>query len=260
MTLPFVLIALACALFLAGGYIVGARRAVDARDALRSDLAAARADATLHDQHRRELDGLRNRLSVAEADLAAAHAEQRRADLASAQAQGELRHQLALATRRNDAAAAALREAERALTPLLERERVAQAIEDVGLGGGTRGELPRLLDAIARAGRLRALVLSDDAGLPLAASEGAERAEVLAAVWSQVLAVGDRVAANGEPPPVSLRVLDAHGRVLVQRVLTAGPRRFLLVAVAHGEGAAPDVLEPAVPKLEQVLVRDAWQE
>lgn len=305
MMLPFVLIALACAFFLVGGYLVGARRAVDARDALRRDVTTARSEsavatatvarleeslekslADVHDhtlalgraqselerlkatsrsdtnqqeQHRRDLEALRNRLALTEADLAAAHAEQRRADLAAAQAQGDLRRLLQQATQRNDAAAAELREAERALTPIFERERTVQAIEHIQMGAGTRGELPRLLDAIARAGGLRALVLSDDSGLPLASNEGAERAEVLAAVWSQVLVLGDRVAANSEPPPVAMRVLDAHGRVIVLRVITAGRQRFVLVAVAHGEGLSADALEPAVPKLEQVLVRDAWQ-
>lgn len=152
-----------------------------------------------------------------------------------------------------------LREVERILSPLLEKERVAQAIAGVDLGGGTRVELPRVLDAIAEAAGLSALVLSDDAGLPLAASRGSERAEVLAAVWSQLVVLADRVAASGEPAPVSVRVVDLDGRGLVHRIFTAGRERFLLTAVSRGGAASPEALEPAVAKLERVLVSDAWR-
>ncbi len=344
---PFVLVALACALFALGGYLSGVRRAVDARDALRAELSSAtserdvaraelqrvegdvdasgdearragaaltraqadlvraqaehgrvaaelgrtqgelarveseaghgreeltRAQAALEQSRAttrnlerdnatlaRTAQSLEKRVGVLEAEVASARAEAHRADLAYAQAQAEVKRLAAALTQRRDAARDDLREVERILSPLLERERVAQAIQHVDLGRGTRDELPRILDAIARASGLSALVLSDDSGLPLAASEGSERAEVLAGVWAQLLIVADRVVENGEPAPSGVRVDDVSGRVLAHRIFTAGRERFLLIAVGRAGGLGPDVLEPAVAKLERVLVRDAWQ-
>lgn len=152
-----------------------------------------------------------------------------------------------------------LREVERILSPLLEQSRVAQTIQRIDLGRGTREELPRLLDAIAKAGGLSALVLSDDSGLPLAASDGAERPEVLAGVWSQLLTLADRVVENGDPAPVGARVVDLDGRILAHRIFSAGDQRFLLTAVSRVGTLSPESLEPAVAKLERVLMRDAWQ-
>lgn len=152
-----------------------------------------------------------------------------------------------------------LREVQRILSPLLERERVAQSIQHIALGRGTRDELPRLLDAIAAAGGWSAVVLSDDSGLHLAASADAERVEVLAGVWSQLLSLADSVVENGEPAPVSARVSDLDGRVLVHRIFSAGNQRFLLTAVSRGASLGPEALEPAVAKIERVLLRDAWQ-
>lgn len=341
MILSVTLIALACALFLLGGYMVGVRRALDARDALRVELEhvhAARGIAisevgrlegalaqstdkmrrealaiglaqaeierlqgqsevieTVQGAARREVQSLRERIAVTEAELVTARAHAQRLEGSQATAQTELEaarahaqrletaHTLALAeSKRHEAAHAltlaenkrlnaavaqqrnagrdGLREVERILSPLLEKERVAQAIQHIDLGRGTREELPRLLDAIAQAGGLSTLVLSDDSGLPLAASAGAERAEVLAGVWSQLLTLADRVVENGAPAPMGVRVLDVDGRVLAHRIFSAGAQRFLLTAVSRTGGLSPEALEPAVAKLERVLMRDAWQE
>ena len=43
-----------------------------------------------------------------------------------------------------------------------------------------------------------------------------------------------------------------------QRIFSAGEQRFLLTAVARVGGLNPEALEPAVAKLERVLMRDAW--
>lgn len=214
MMLSYALVALACGLFLLAGYLLGVRRALAARDALRAELAQSQA-------------------ALAAAQAVAPHTE--------------------------DRGRSELREVERILSPLLEKERVAQSIQHIELGRGTREELPRLLDAIARAGGLSALVLSDDSGLPLAASADAEHPEVLAGVWSQLLTLADRVVKNGDPALVSARVLDVDGRVLAHRIFSAGDQRFLLTAVARVGALSPESLEPAVAKLERVLMRDAWQ-
>lgn len=319
MILSLSLVTLACAMFLLGGYLLGVRRAIESRDALRADLAraevardGARADAQRFESSqtestaraqrdaealsasvararqdaealtaaRRELEraqarvasmesehsgalrdvfSLRERLAAAEAELAVARSQVQRVDAINAETQAELKRLASTLVQSRDTGRHEMKEVERILSPLLEGERVAQAIQHIDLGRGTREELPRILDAIAKAASLSTLVLSDDSGLPLVASTGSERTEVLAGVWSQLLILADRVVENGDPAPFGMRVLDVDGRVLAHRIFSAGDQRFLLTGVARAGGLSPEALEPAVAKLERVLMRDAWQ-
>ncbi len=247
-----------------------AQRSQDLRDRVaraEAELEAARSQLQRADALNAQAQGelkqvqeLRDRLAFAEAELNAAMGQVKRSDALSAQTQAELKRLAATVAQVRETGRSDLREVERILSPLLEKERVAQAIQHIDLGRGTREELPRLLNAIANAGGLSALVLSDDSGLPLAASDGSERPDVLAGVWSQLLIVADRVVENGEPAPVGVRVLDIDGRVIAHRIFSAGEQRFLLTAVARAGGLNPESLEPAVAKLERVLMRDAWRE
>ncbi len=212
-----------------------------------------------HNTALRDVFTLRERLAAAEAELAVARSQVQRVDAINAETQAELKRLASSVVQSRDTGRHEMKEVERILSPLLERERVAQAIQHIDLGRGTREELPRILDAIAVAGSLSTLVLSDDSGLPLVASQGSERTDVLAGVWSQLLILADRVVENGDPAPFGMRVLDVDGRVLAHRIFSAGDQRFLLTAVARAGGLGPEALEPAVAKLERVLMRDAWQ-
>ncbi|MFI5299247.1 MAG: hypothetical protein ACHREM_14225, partial [Polyangiales bacterium] len=86
-----------------------------------------------------------------------------------------------------DAEAKGLRETVReVIAPMLERDRLGRALADVKAGDGLSALGP-VLQAIAQTGGFDTVLLSDDAGLPLAASRDAEAIEVLAGVSTLLL-------------------------------------------------------------------------
>ncbi len=274
----------------AAGYVVGARRGVRAREALRGEvtrlearLLAATApatptvDASVHDEALRALDELHTRAEAVRAErdhlttellrardeiarLRSDHTRDRDA-LAEARAEtSELRGALSRAT---EALARApkeptrtngsIDEVRRMLAPLLGRARLDEALAGLDGAGASRGELPRLLDAIAKRGGFESVVLSDDVGLPVAASVEAREVDAVAGVASMLLTMADRVTAAGAPEPRAMLVHDAEHRTLVHRVLRARGERFLLTAVGHGTALGVDALDPTVPRLERLL-------
>ncbi len=144
-------------------------------------------------------------------------------------------------------------EVRRMLAPLIDKARLDQAMADVDAAGTTRGELPRLLDAIANRGSFDAVVLSDDAGLPVAASLRAQDADAVAGAASMLLTMADRVTATGAPEPRAMVVLDAESRTMVHRVLRVRGDRFLLTAVGRGSALGVDVLDPVLSHVERLL-------
>jgi len=68
------------------------------------------------------------------------------------------------------------------LAPMLERERSLRELSSIHVGDGGLGELPRLLDAIAEKAGFASVVLSDESGLPLAASADAGDVDGLAGI------------------------------------------------------------------------------
>ena len=126
------------------------------------------------------------------------------------------------------------------------------------IGRGTRDELPKLLEAIAKTGGFSTVLVSDEAGLPLATNQSANDADMLAGVWSLLLTIADRVVAAGAPAPLAIMVHDAQGRAMLHRIFSADKTRFLLTAVSHTHRLAPESLDPALANLERVLSRDSW--
>jgi hypothetical protein len=140
------------------------------------------------------------------------------------------------------------------LAPVIDRQRLGRDFSQLEGGSGLR-ELPGVLDAIARKGGFSAVVLSDDVGLPLATSSGARDAETLAGVSSLLLTLADRCVTTGAPRPIAVLVHDESNQRILHRIFSVGPTRFLLTAVARGLELAPQALDPALGKLEQVLTR-----
>lgn len=151
----------------------------------------------------------------------------------------------------------AVEEMQRVLAPLIERERLAGQLARLDVGRGTRGELPRVMDAIATVGGFSTVVLSDEAGLPLAVNQGNSDGEQLAGLWSLLLTVADRVAAAGAPVPVAIVVHDAANQTILHRLFTSAGNQFLLTAVSRGRSLAPEALDPALAKLERMLAGSA---
>ncbi len=232
---------------------------VQVEDAAR--VAARTQEGAAVDALRVELDALSRLMRKREADDATLRTELR-SELASLAKTGsdpvrferELRRIVApMIERQNDSHG--LRElVQKTLSPMLERERLGRELAQLE-GGSTLGELPRLLDGIAQKGGFSSVVLSDDVGLPLAASSGAQSVDWLAGMASLVLTLVERSERSGEPRPIGVVVHDESNQMLLHRIFRVGADQFLLTAVTRGKDVAPSALDPALAKLERVLAR-----
>ncbi|AKV00821.1 hypothetical protein AKJ09_07484 [Labilithrix luteola] len=155
-----------------------------------------------------------------------------------------------------EAELAAAREFQSVLSPVLVREKLTSDLANVKATGGLRA-LPRLIDEIADAGAFSAVTLSDDAGLPVAASTNVDLApdgvDRLVGTASLVLMLADRANLNGEPKPLGLVLHDESNRTVAYRIFGVEGARFVLTAATRGRLLSPDALDPLVGKLETVL-------
>jgi hypothetical protein len=142
---------------------------------------------------------------------------------------------------------------EDALAPLLTRERVARDLAAIRFDRTGLGGLPAAVDAIAETGGFQTVVLSDDAGLPLAASAHSGEIEVLAAAAAYLEGLAQRAVRSHLPRPVACVLLDDAQRTTVHRMFALGSERFTLSAVARGAALFPSALDAALPALERAL-------
>ncbi|MFN8061555.1 MAG: hypothetical protein U0Q12_20515 [Vicinamibacterales bacterium] len=199
----------AVALLLTTGYLLGAQRGRDVREALRRQ-AAVDAD---------ELARLRERVAEQRGD--------------------EEKLRVAI---------------ERVLSPLVQREQMAHDLAMLENQSGTQRNLRALLDQIAEKGNLSAVLLSDEQGLPLAASSNARDLERLGATSSLMLLLADRLARDESRTPVSLLVHDADNTMTLCRLFHCGRQRLSLTAVSRGVQLGPTALDPALVALQATLV------
>ncbi|MFO0664221.1 MAG: hypothetical protein U0174_09720 [Polyangiaceae bacterium] len=141
------------------------------------------------------------------------------------------------------------------LAPFADRERLGRALSSIGVGRGGLGELPTLLDAIAEKAAFAGVVLSDEAGLPLAASTDTSDVEIIAASAAFFGTLAERSERAGQPRPLSCLILDETNRTLLFRLFSVGDSRFALSAVCRGKLLAPGALDPALAPLEVALKR-----
>jgi hypothetical protein len=144
-----------------------------------------------------------------------------------------------------------------ALAPLLERERTGYELSTIRTSGGL-GALPALLDTIAQKAALSSLVLSDEAGLPLAASSDARDVDALAGTAAFFLTLSDRAERTGQPRPLSSVLLDDANRMTIHRTFTVGAARYTLSGVARGRSLAPGALDPALLSVERALLQQDY--
>ncbi|MBI2392378.1 MAG: hypothetical protein HYV09_22520 [Deltaproteobacteria bacterium] len=138
------------------------------------------------------------------------------------------------------------------LKPIVERDRLGKELSSVQEGEGLR-ELPRMLDAIAEKGSFATVVLSDDAGLPLAANRSAADVDALAAVASWLITLVHRAERSEAARPLSFVVHDSWNQHVIHRVFDVGAQRFTLTAVSRGMQVSPGTLDAALGKIERVL-------
>ncbi|MEZ4301263.1 MAG: hypothetical protein R3B70_40385 [Polyangiaceae bacterium] len=157
--------------------------------------------------------------------------------------------------RRTSDQSGALREVERLLAPYAERERLL--LDLARLDGAARGGLPDLLDAIAKKANFASIVLSDESGLPVAASRATRDPESVAATSALLFMLADRIAECGLPSPMAVLVHDEANETILHRLFRVQGGRFMLTAAGRGRGLVPETLDPTLHMLERVLLREA---
>lgn len=140
-----------------------------------------------------------------------------------------------------------------AIRPLQEEKRVTDGLAQLHAGSG-RGDLNRLLSAIAEHAGFALVVLCDARGLLLANSAtGARNAEMRAGLSALVLTIADSSIQVGAPKPLAVTVHDTENQIVVTRIFEVDGERFLLSAVSKGRFVQPNVLDPALEKIERLM-------
>lgn len=143
---------------------------------------------------------------------------------------------------------------ERVLAPLVHRDQLAFDLSHLESSRGQQRDLTALLDQIAEKGNFSAVLLGDEQGLPLAASSAARNLDRLGATSSLMLLLADRLTRDGTPAPLSLMVHDAANGVTLCRLFHVDNQRLSLTAVSVGDQLSPAALDPALAKLDSVLL------
>jgi hypothetical protein len=250
-----VIVALVAAIsFLASGYLIGLQRGKAARDRIRAELAHLG----------REKEPLAQQLQEAQVLL-----NQRSVQLAALQQGGRddepLRSQIDKSITRlleplleHDLQTRELRDAVNGLLrPMVERERLGLELTRLDANLSGRSGLSQLLSTMAKRAGFSTVLVTDNSGLPLAESEGAKEVDVLGASIGLLLNLIDRIATNGGAAPLAVVLRDNDNRIALHRFFKVDGQRYVLTAVTSGNFLPPDVLDPALTRIEQVLTRHA---
>ncbi len=219
----------AAAVLLSAGYLFGAKRSYQARVQLRLQSL----------QQAEELQHMREQLAEQPTDFEGLRRELQRM----------LEPVLQRAKEDEDLRATV----QQVLTPLMQHERLGFELSHLQTGSGHHGDLTRLLNQIAEKGGFEAVLLSDEEGLPLAASSNAKDLDRLAAISSLSLLLADRIGRDSAPTPLSLMVHDEADKETLCRIFRVGTQRLLLTAVSTGAQLTPTSLDPALAKLGTAL-------
>lgn len=239
LTLPVIAILVVAAVVAAiFGYWLGARSGTSDRERLEQTL-----------RHRD--DELRRSRLETRAVLQAEKSERIRStlDLAATKDVAETPASAEPSAREVDALAAQVREV---MGPLAALAKMQAALTQVPDTFTHRGHLEALLEEVVSRASLTYVVLSDEAGLPLAASH-ADSPEAVAASASVVLTLADRMRDTRQPEAVGAVVHDAQSRRIVHRIFSTGRERYVMTAVCEGLTLGPDALDPVLPRIRRLL-------
>ncbi|MCB9655711.1 MAG: hypothetical protein H6729_16425 [Deltaproteobacteria bacterium] len=247
---------------LLAGYLFGAKRGLGARRALARQLEE-REDA-LRGQVQVVSDALvqRDQLQkLLETNLGKAMEGLAAKPSGGADLKRELRELLTPIIEKQEEAEGLRSTVHELLTPLMHRERLGQNLARLELGSGLRGDLPRLLARIAETGGFSTVLLSDEAGLPLASNGEAKALDRLTGLCSLMTLVVDRMRREGTAKPRALLVHDESNQEILSRLFEVAGQRLLLTVVSSGTTLSPTALDPALSKLTDVLmpVRESHQ-
>lgn len=143
------------------------------------------------------------------------------------------------------------------LAPLVERERISLDLAHLASEAGERRELVPLLDRIADVGRFETVLLTNEEGLPLAANSGARHAERLAAAATRMALVAEKIADADGTAPLSVMLRDSADATTLCRIFRVQDQRLVLTALSNDSRLVSVALDPAVTKIELLLVTPA---
>ncbi|PIE19750.1 MAG: hypothetical protein CSA65_01080 [Proteobacteria bacterium] len=274
----------ATTLLLLAGYLFGAKRGQRAREALEQQASAQRQQAErlsaqLAEQSRsggerqamlQEIKGmlaplgrddgmneLRSELQRLQSSLSRGDGqEQAAAELQRDQKQLlELRRTMEPLLERQQRLQAFQARIETLLTPMMAREKLGQDLANIAVGKRTSKGMVEMLQRLCDRGGFDAVVLTDEAGLPLAASNNAENPEAMAGVSSLLLILADRIPRHGLPAPDAFVLRDRSGKLTMHRIFNANDKRYLLTVISEDRQLSPDLFDAVVGKLESLLAR-----
>ena len=151
----------------------------------------------------------------------------------------------------NETLRAALQEI---LSPLVTRERLSYEMSRLESGAGQQRNLASVLDQMADKGNFSSVLLSDAQGWRIAASTATTDPERLGATASLLLLLADRIARDGSPAPLSLMLYDTGNTTTLCRLFSVNNQRMTLTVVANGSELTPAAIDPALVKLNAMLI------
>jgi hypothetical protein len=140
------------------------------------------------------------------------------------------------------------------LAPLVERERLSLDLAHFNTNVGRRRDLTPLLDKIAAVGNFTTVMLTNEEGLPLAASRASRDVERLAAATTRLALVADQIGGEGGHAALSIMVRDASDETTLCRMFRMSDGlRLSVTAVSKDPRLTSVVLDPALAKIEAAL-------
>jgi len=116
-----------------------------------------------------------------------------------------------------------------------------------------RSNLTRLMDEIAEKGHFKVMLLSDDKGLPIAASSNAQQLDKLAAISSLVVIFGDRISQDDNESPQSFLIHYENNMDILCRLFVIGEQRMVLTVISSKQKLTTSALDSVLPKFTESL-------
>ena len=140
------------------------------------------------------------------------------------------------------------------LSPLVQRERLSYEMSRLEGGKGQQRNLTATLDQMAEKWNFSSVLLSDDQGWCVASSSTTKEPERLSATASLLLILADRISRDGSPAPLSMMLYDSANVTTLCRSFAVDNQRMALTVVANGTQLTPDAIDPALVKLNAMLL------
>jgi len=116
-----------------------------------------------------------------------------------------------------------------------------------------RSNLTRLMDEIAEKAHFKVMLLSDDKGLPIAASSNAKQLDKLAAISSLVVIFGDRISQDDNESPQSFLIHYENNMDILCRLFIIGEQRMVLTVISSKLKLTNGALDSVLPKFTESL-------